>query len=86
MPEICRFFGIVITMYFNDHEPPHFHARYGEHKAAIRIDNFAVTEGKLPPRILGFVIEWAGLHQEELMREWEQARDSQPLFRIAPLE
>jgi len=86
MPEISRFFGIVITMYFNDHEPPHFHARYGGYKAAIRIEDFAVTEGRLPPRILGFVVEWAGLHQAELTREWKLAQTEGPLFRIPPLE
>ena len=54
-------------------------------KAAIRIEDFAVLQGRLPPRVMGFVVEWAGLHQEELFREWELAREEQPLFAIEPL-
>lgn len=86
MPEICRFFGIVITVLYSDHAPPHFHARYGEHKAEFRMDSFALMKGRLPPRIHGFVVEWAGLHQEELFQEWALARASKPLFPILPLE
>ena len=57
MPEISRFFGIVIQMYYNDHAPPHFHARYGGHKALIAIETLAVLNGHLPPRTLGLVVE-----------------------------
>ena len=60
MPEISRFFGIVILMFYNDHSPPHFHARYGEHRATIAIEPLAVLTGLLPPRALGLVMEWAG--------------------------
>jgi len=55
MPEICRFYGIVIKMYFADHAPPHFHAEYAEHEARIAIDSLAVISGKLPPRAMGLV-------------------------------
>jgi hypothetical protein len=63
MPEISRFYGIVVQMYFGDHPPPHFHARYSGHNAKIDIDTLAVIEGQLPPRALGLVTEWAVLHQ-----------------------
>ena len=58
MPELCRFFGIIITMFYNDHAPPHFHVRYGEHKAIMAIDSLMLLEGHLPPRALGLVAEW----------------------------
>ena len=86
MPEICRFLGIIIAMYYNDHSPPHFHARYGEAKAEIEIQTFTVLAGKLPPRALGLVIEWASQHQEELLMDWELARQHQQLKAIKPLE
>ena len=85
MPEISRFFGIVITMYYDEHNPPHFHARYGSDRAAIEIATFRVREGRLPPRALGLVVEWAAEHQEELVANWEAARLDMPLSRIAPL-
>ncbi len=86
MPEISRFFGIVIAMYYDDHNPPHFHARYGEHKVSIRIQDFMVLEGSLPPRVMGLVMEWTSLHREELMVDWERAKNNQPLTEIKPLE
>jgi hypothetical protein len=67
MPEISRFFGIVIKMFFDDHNPPHFHAEYGERRATIDIRNLSVFSGQLPPRALGLVIKWANLHQQELL-------------------
>ena len=67
MPEICRFYGIVIKMFFDDHLPPHFHVEYGRFEALIEIDTLAVIAGKLPPRALGLVMEWAALHQKELL-------------------
>ena len=85
MPEISRFFGIVITMYFDEHNPPHFHARYGSDRAAIEIETLRVREGRLPSRALGLVIEWASEHQEELIANWDAARLDAPLSRIAPL-
>jgi hypothetical protein len=70
MPEICRFLGIVITMYFNDHDPPHFHARYGESRATFAIDALKLLDGELPPRVVGLVAEWAAMHRFELRRNW----------------
>ena len=86
MPEISRFFGIIITMYFNEHNPPHFHVRYNEHKAEIGIETLSLLAGKLPPRVMGLVMEWASIHQEELMADWELARLQVTLNNIAPLE
>ena len=86
MPEISRFFGIVILMYYNDHPPPHFHVRYGAKKALVGIESLTVLEGKLPPRALGLVIEWASSHKDELLDDWELARKQLPLEPIAPLE
>jgi hypothetical protein len=86
MPEISRFYGIIIAMFHSDHNPPHFHARYGSYKAAIRIDDFAVLEGYLPPKALGLVAEWAEMHEDELLRDWELAIQKMPLFKIGPLK
>ena len=85
MPEISRFFGIVIAIFYDDHNPPHFHARYENEKAIIDINGLKIREGSLPPRVLGLVIEWATIHKEELYEDWEFARDKKPLFSIAPL-
>jgi len=63
MPEICRFYGIIIRMYYDDHNPPHFHAFYGDDEAWININTLAVFSGNLPGRALGLVIEWASMHQ-----------------------
>jgi Domain of unknown function (DUF4160) len=86
MPEISRFFGIIIAMYYNDHPPPHFHVRYGQQKAIIDIQSLAILEGKLSPRVLGLIIEWAATHQAELLQNWELARQQVPLESIQPLE
>jgi hypothetical protein len=86
MPEISRFFGVVIAMYYNDHAPPHFHARYGGQKALISIDKPTILEGGLAPRVLGLVVEWAAMHRMELTENWERSRRDAPLEKIAPLE
>ena len=86
MPEISRFFGIVIKMFFDDHNPPHFHAEYSGNFALIDIRNLSVFSGYLPPRVMGLVIEWATIHHEELFADWERARAQQELHKIAPLE
>lgn len=86
MPEISRFFGIVVSMNYNDHSPPHFHVRYAEQRAIIAILSPTLLEGQLSPRALGLVIEWAAAHRQELAEDWELARQQQPLKRIAPLE
>lgn len=85
MPEISRFFGIVIRMYYDEHNPPHFHARYGGEHAAIEIESLRVLEGGLPPRALGLVVEWAWEHRGELLANWEAARSNLPPAKIAPL-
>lgn len=86
MPELSRFFGIIIAMYYNDHSPPHFHAKYGGSQASIRVDNGEVLEGTLGPHTLRLVEEWRTLHQSELFDDWARARARQPLTRIEPLE
>jgi hypothetical protein len=86
MPEISRFFGIVIQMFYNDHSPPHFHARYGRDQAVISVADLVVLKGSLPPRALGLVMEWATRHREELMDDWNLARADSPLKAISPLE
>jgi hypothetical protein len=85
MPEISRFLGIVIGMFFNEHGLPHFHAVYGEHKITVEIESDTVR-GEFPPRARRLVLEWAHLHKQELLDDWERARRREPLERIAPLE
>ena len=85
MPEISRFYGIVIKMFFDDHEPPHFHVEYAEHQAGVGIETLALIGGTLPPRALGLVAEWAALHQEELREAWQRAKNLEPAGRIDPL-
>jgi hypothetical protein len=86
VPTICRFYGILIQMYYDDHNPPHFHAIYGDYKAVISIRDFALLEGDLPPKAWGLVMEWAKYHKNELLNEWDLATNKQPLFQIEPLE
>jgi phosphomannomutase len=86
MPEISRFYGIIIAMFYSEHNPPHFHVRYADFKAAIRIRDLTVAEGHLPPRVLGLVIEWAAKHQEELYSDWELSQNDKPPSKIKPLE
>lgn len=85
MPEISRFFGIVISMYHGDHPPPHFHATHAEHEAVIGIDPPRILAGSLPPRALGLVMEWAVLHLDELTSDFELARAYRPLLPIEGL-
>lgn len=86
MPEISRFFGIVVAMYYDDHPPPHFHVRYGEHRAILDIETAAVLFGHLPHRALGMVVEWAVSHRAELEENWARARARAALAPIRPLE
>ena len=85
MPRICEFYGIVIYMYFQDHNPPHFHAIYGEHEAIVSIESSLVLEGKLPRRAFRLVWAWSHDHREELLADWDLARQGRPLRPIAPL-
>jgi hypothetical protein len=85
MPELSRFYGIVIKMYFGDHDPPHFHAEYAEDRAVINIETLAVLGGRLPPRALGLVAEWSAMHQDELRQAWQKAKNLEPAGKIDPL-
>lgn len=85
MPELSRFLGIIIAMYFRDHDPPHFHARYGEHRATFTIDDLRLLEGSLPRRVSALVVEWAFERRPELRRNWALAREGAPLEPIEPL-
>lgn len=85
MPEISRFFGIVIAMYRNDHPPPHFHARYGSSHGRIDIATGTVI-GSLPPGVRRRVLDWLDLHRAELQANWQRLEQEQELIRIAPLE
>jgi hypothetical protein len=85
MPTISRFYGILIYMNPNDHNPPHFHARYAEHKAAIGIATGTVIEGSLPGRALRLIQEWQGLHQAELEENWRRFEAQLPFQPIDPL-
>lgn len=85
MPEISRFYGIVIRMYFGDHSPPHIHAEYAGQQARIDIKTLAIFGGAIPPRALGLAIEWTSIHRQELLDLWQSAKNLEPLHRIAPL-
>ena len=85
MPEISRFFGIIIAVFYDDHNPPHIHARYSGQKVAIEIQTLRVLEGEISPRALGLVMEWAALHKNELMQDWELAKSNKPPKKIEPL-
>lgn len=85
MPTISFFYGILIRMYYNDHEPPHFHALYGEFQATVAIDELRVLEGELPRRALDLVLDWAELHQAELRENWHLARAKNAPKKITPL-
>ena len=86
MPEICRFYGIVIRMYPREHGIPHFHAQYGENIASVMIHNPRRMRGRLPLRAQRLVVEWTLLYQEELLEAWNQVRSGMMPNRIAPLE
>jgi hypothetical protein len=85
MPEISRFLGIIIFMVYNDHQPPHFHARYGDYKITVEIET-GVIEGKFPRRALNAVIEWYQLYKETLLENWNLSLDHLELKKIPPLE
>ena len=85
MPVISRFYGILIVMYFNDHNPPHLHAKYSGLEALFNLDGFAL-QGNLPPRAEQMVREWISLHRIELEQNWARAKAGLDLQPIAPLE
>ncbi|MBF0627481.1 MAG: DUF4160 domain-containing protein [Magnetococcales bacterium] len=86
MPELCRFFGIIIRMFNNDHNPPHFHVIYGDDEALIDIGTLEVLYGHLPRRALAIVLEWAAIHREMLQQNWELASVGKPPLHMEPLE
>jgi hypothetical protein len=86
MPTISTFYGILIRMFFNDHAPPHFHARYGEFEATIDIATSAVLQGQLPRRALSLVQEWAMIHREELLVDWRLCRENARPNMVEPLQ
>ena len=86
MPELSRFLGIVIAMYYNDHAPPHFHAKYGNHEIRVSIEDGTILSGSFPARAQRLVLEWLDLHRDELMEDWALAEQRKPLRKIEPLE
>ncbi|MEO5572506.1 MAG: DUF4160 domain-containing protein [Bacteroidia bacterium] len=85
MPKISFFYGIIIKMYFDDHNPPHFHAEYAEFNAKIGINDFALQEGSLPSKAMALVVEWAIIHQKELLENWNLMLEKKSLNSIEPL-
>ena len=86
MPIISQFYGIIIRMFYNDHAPPYFHAIYGEYELLVSISPIAILEGKVPSRVRSMVLEWAALHQAELLENWKHCRRAEPLSAVEPLE
>ena len=86
MPEISRFYGIIIYMNFNDHNPPHIHVRYNEYNAIVSIKNNALMAGKMSPKALAMVTEWIMLNKKDLLEDWELTKSLQHPRKIKPLE
>jgi len=86
MPEVSRFYGIIIRFYYRDHPPTHFHAFYGDHEALIEIETGTIHQGYLPKTAYSLVERWRMIHLQELRDDWNLARQQQPLLPIAPLE
>ena len=85
MPEVSRFLGIIITFNYDEHNPPHFHARYGEYNGLFLIKDLRMSEGNLPKKVKNLILEWADDHRNELINDWNLAREEQPLKKIEPL-
>ncbi|MCP4295141.1 MAG: DUF4160 domain-containing protein [Proteobacteria bacterium] len=86
MPILSRFYGIIIRMFFDEHAPPHFHAEYGEYELVVSIKQIHIMKGKAPKRVESMVIEWAALHQNELIADWELCQAQKKPQPIEPLE
>ena len=86
MPTISVFYGLIIQMYFREHAPPHFHVKYGDYKAVVDIRRLQLTDGQLPRRASSLVLDWAELHQQELLEDWDLCQSLQNPKPIAPLE
>lgn len=86
MPTISMFYGIMIQMYWDEHAPPHFHAIYGESKATVDIRALSIIEGTLPRRAAQLVLDWAELHQQALLDDWDLCQSKQHPKPIEPLK
>ena len=86
MPTISMFYGILIRIYWNDHAPPHFHVEYGEYRAQYLIETLVLSRGQLPRRAHALVLEWAAMHRNELMEDWELCELKQQPKMISPLD
>lgn len=84
MPEICRFYGIIIYMFYNDHNPPHFHVEYQDFDATIEIES-GIIKGKIPRQALKLIFEWMDLHKNELLENWKKSEERKSLLKIEPL-
>ncbi len=85
MPEICRFYGLIIIMNYKDHAPPHFHVWYGDYKALVTIEE-GIVKGEMPKRALKMIFDWLEIHKDELMEDWELAQKGEQLNKIEPLK
>lgn len=85
MPEISRFLGIIIYMYYQEHTPPHFHAKYGDYRAVFSINELNIIEGNMPKRVVSLILEWAYDHRNELLLDWELAQRKEELKKVDPL-
>ena len=85
MPEICRFFGIIIKMMYNEHNPPHFHAEYQGEKAVFSINELKIIKGSIHPKAILLILEWSFEHREELLKDWYLAQKHEILLPIKPL-
>ncbi len=85
MPEISRFYGLIILMNFKDHNPPHFHVWYGDFKAIVTIDD-GIVKGEMPQRAIKMIFDWLEIHREELLLDWSLAQKGDELFKIEPLK
>jgi len=85
MPEVCRFLGISILMFYRDHQPPHFHAKYSGQVGVFSINDLQMLEGDLPRRVIALVLEWAFDHRVELMENWDRLQNGQEPRKITPL-
>lgn len=85
MPELSRFLGIIIKMFYDDHYPQHFHVEYNKYTAEISIETLEIIAGNIPRRVYSLVLEWATLHREELLENWELTKSNQPTKKIEPL-
>ncbi len=85
MPEISRFYGIIVYMFYNEHNPPHFHAKYQEYEAVIDIES-GIVRGEMPRRALSLIYDWIDIHKDELLENWKLIIERKPLFKIEPLK